>query len=77
MKLLKNLDKSQLLSANDLITNNLYEIIDSPHHNGQIVVRIKDSIYEINDFSDFWHVNTVQFKFRKLNPGESVTLTQE
>lgn len=69
-------NKSYLLGANDLEINCLYEIMDD-RRKGAVVVRIKDTIYEVNDFSDCWTVSSCPFKFRKFQKGESVTLTQD
>ena len=76
----KNYDNQSLVTAKELEVNNLYEIVESPGYStyvGSIVVRIKDSIWEIHNFNDCWTLNCCSFKFRKLNKGESITLTQD
>lgn len=71
----KTHSKTHLLEANDLEINCLYEIMDD-RRKGAVVVRIKETIYEVNDFSDYWEVGSCPLKFRKFQNGESVTLTQ-
>lgn len=61
----------------------LYQVVawPSPEYINEIVMKVDDKLISLNGPNRWWTIssrhNTKEFVLRKLNKGESVTITQE